>query len=244
MTVERAYVQKEDHGEFLSDATYTFWRGCHLLGIETIPFQIKDIDTLPLTKETMIHGGVGAVRKILERMGVPQPHIDGMPPENLLKFYGRRMWSTTMSEIRRRYETNDHVFIKPLHRQKAFAGHVTSGLVGDLIKTAGFEDGFEILASEVVRFEVEYRLLIHKREIIGCRHYRGNFRKAIDFNVADAFMMEFNNQPVAYSLDIGVVGNKTLVVEINDAFSLGTYGMAAVPYARMVIDRWEEIVGL
>jgi hypothetical protein len=50
---------------------------------------------------------------------------------------------------------------------------------------------------------------------------------------------------VAYSLDLGLAEDgRTLIVEINDCFSLGTYGFPALPYAQMVVDRWSEIVGL
>ncbi len=243
--IDLAYVQREDHGEFLSDATYTFWRGCYLLGIETIAFRQPDIETIELRKETLVHGGIGMVRKAFGRLGVPQPHLHEVPPAELLPFYGRNMWATTMAEVRRHLEEDRHIFIKPLRRQKAFTGHVTSGSVGDLIKTAGFENTFEILASDVVNFVVEYRLFVHKGEIIGCRHYRGDFRKPLDFSVADAFVAAFKDPPVAYSLDLGVTADgATLVVEVNDAFSLGSYGLGPVPYARLVIDRWEEIVGL
>lgn len=50
---------------------------------------------------------------------------------------------------------------------------------------------------------------------------------------------------MAYSLDLGLAEDgRTLIVEINDCFSLGTYGFPALPYAQMVVDRWSEIVGL
>lgn len=244
-SVELAFIQKEDHGEFVFESGYSFWAGCRLLGVETVFFQRPEFDTLPLRKETLVMGGVGTVRKAFERLGVPQPAVGEMPPTEILEFYGRKLWATTMAEVRNAYETNEHFFIKPLRMHKEFVGHVTSGLVGDLVKTASLPDEFEILASEVIRFEVEYRLFVHRGKVIGAKHYRGNFRKSVDFSVADTVIERYPDAPVAYSLDLGLDEHgRTLVVEINDSFALGSYGLSSLPYTRMVIDRWEEIVGL
>jgi hypothetical protein len=244
--IDLAYIQKaEGTGEFLSEATYTFWHGCNQMGIATLPFYPSEIDTLPLRKETLVNGGIGMVRKALTRLGVPQPRLDGLPPAQIAEFYGRRMWATTMAEARQNYEDNKHFFIKPLKLHKEFSGHVTSGQVGTLMLTSSLPDDFEILASEVIRFEVEYRLFVYKRRIIGSRFYRGDFRKSIDYSVAEKCVELFDTSPVAYSLDMGRTPDGfTRVVEVNDAFSLGSYGMSSVPYARMVVDRWQEMVGL
>lgn len=243
--IELAYVQKDDRGEFMSDAVYTFWRGCQQLGIETVSFVQSEIDSIQLRRDTVVHGGVGMVRRAFERLGVDQPRLDGLPPKGLEAFYGRRMWATTMAEVRQRYETNEHIFIKPLNRQKAFSGHVTSGNVGDLVLTAGLDNNFEIMASEIIGFATEYRLMVHNATIVACRHYRGDFRIPLFFAVADAVVKAFKQAPVAYSLDMGVTPEgKTVVVEINDAFSLGSYGTGTNIYTKMVLDRWEEIVGL
>lgn len=243
--IDLAYVQKEDHGEFLSEAGYVFWHGCHQMGIDTVSFRQPEIETLPLTKNTLVHGGIGMVRRALDRLGVPQPHVDGMPPQEVYHLYGRRMWATTMAEVRQGYEDNRFFFIKPLLSQKAFTGHVTSGSIADLSRTIAFENDFEVLASEVMSFQVEYRLFVHKSRVVAARFYCGDFTKQIDYRVADEFISLYKNPPVSYSLDLGLAEDgQTRVVEINDAFSLGCYGLSSIPYARLVIDRWEELVGL
>jgi len=249
--IDLAYVQKKD-GEFINETAYSFWYGCRLLGIHTVPFvaadkdaygDVQSLDSLELRRDTLVHGWIGSVRKALKKIGVPEPQWDGAPPKELEPFYGRRMWPTTMKEVRYRLEENNHIFIKPLKVQKAFTGFVTSGKVSDLIQTAGFEDDFEILASEPVEFVSEYRFFIHNGLIIGCKNYRGDFTRLPDFEVAYACLKAFKGSPVSYSLDLGVTADgKTLVVEINDAFALGAYGMPSVPYAQMVISRWEEMV--
>jgi hypothetical protein len=232
-------------GYFFSEAAYAFWKGCKALGVETIGFEGIPVEDLDLTKETLVFGGIGNVRKAFTKLGVPQPTVGEMPPPEVLEFYGRRVWATTMAEVRAGYEENKFFFIKPLRAHKAFPGHVTSGSISTLGLTATFEDGFEILASEVVSFKSEYRLFIHNGKIATSRFYRGDFRLCPDYTVADRFLETIQKPTVAYSLDLGVLedNGRTLVIEINDAFSLGHYGMPSIPYTSMVIDRWEEIVG-
>lgn len=251
MPVELAYIQRKDNGEFMSQATATSWEGCEMLGIDTRSFTIDQIDDLELRPETMVHGGVGMVRRALDRLGVPQPRLDGMPPEALLPHFGRRVWATTMLEVRERLDREEWTFIKPLKRHKAFTGYVTGPSVSALARTAHFENDFEICAQEVIRFDVEYRLFVHDKLgegnwiVIDCRYYRGDFRKSLDWSVVDACVEAFVDAPVAYSLDMGVTDDgKTCVVEINDAMSLGTYGIPPLPYTQMIIDRWEQVVGL
>lgn len=242
--IDLAYVQKKD-GEFINETAYNFWYGCRLLGIQTVSYTAEEIDTIELRKDTLVHGWIGCVRKAFKRLGVPAPSLDGAPPKDIESFYGRRMWTTTMGEVRKLMDTDTRVFIKPLHAQKAFNGHVTSGAVSDLIQTAGFDDEFEVFASDPVEFISEHRLFVHNGLIVGCKNYRGDFTKLPDFQVATDVVLAFKNQPVAFSLDLGVTSDgQTLIVEVNDFFALGSYGLPAIPYAQAVIDRWGQIVGL
>jgi hypothetical protein len=52
----------------------------------------------------------------------------------------------------------------------------------------------------------------------------------------------FQSGPRAYSLDFGVLRTgETCLVEVNDAYALGHYGLQSVLYARMIDARWEEL---
>lgn len=242
--VEAVYIQRRPDGEFVTEAAYVMWDGCRLLGIETRPFCVNDLPSLPLTRETAVHGYIGPVRKALDRLGVTQPPMMSAPAE-LLPFFGRKVYETTMRNVRAILRPDERWFIKPLHAHKLFDGHVVSGNVRDLIRTASCPDDTAILASEVVRFVSEYRLFVHRGEIVGCRHYSGDFASPIDFAVARAAVEAFRSAPVGYSLDMGRADDgRTLVVEVNDAFALGSYGLPSVKYATLVLDRWAEIVGL
>jgi len=103
----------------MSEAAFCFWKGCHALGIDTQGFeQAAGLDGLDITKETVVYGGIGTVRRAFDRLGVKQPTVGEMPPPEVLIFYGRRIWATTMLEVREGYEDNKFFFIKPLREHK------------------------------------------------------------------------------------------------------------------------------
>ena len=50
--------------------------------------------------------------------------------------------------------------------------------------------------------------------------------------------------PAGYAADFGVTGDgRTLLVEINDGYSLGCYGLQHNLYAQLLSARWAELVG-
>jgi len=49
--------------------------------------------------------------------------------------------------------------------------------------------------------------------------------------------------PIAYSIDVGILeSGETILVECNDGFALGNYGVPARRYAEMHRDRWYQMV--
>lgn len=239
--IDCAYIQRKN-GDWLNENAYSLAHGMRLLGVEVRGFEFAELESLPLTRDTLVHGGIYTVKRALQRLGVAEPtECGGMPPTTLLPFYRRKVWPSTMLEIRRMLDANEQVFVKPLHSQKAFNGHVTSGELRDLIQTAGFEDDFEVLCSEPVQFVTEYRGFVHKDELIGLRHYKGDFTRMVDASVARSVIKAWKG-PVSYSIDLGLdVHGGTSVVELNDFFALGAYGLPSVQYANAVTDRWLEM---
>ncbi len=241
-SVELAYVQKDARtGEFYSVNAFSFWQGCQLLGLRTEFFDAAGLDALPLSPRTLVYGGVGVVLRALARLGAPDARVPDAPPE-LLPFFGRRLRETTMGEVRASDDGAPR-FIKPLRQTKLFTGHVRDDSLRSSATTAQIDDDVAVLVSDVVRFVTEYRCFVHRGVVIGAKHYAGDWRAPPpDFRVADRAVAAFSRAPVAYALDLGVTDDgQTLLVEINDAFSLGAYGLAPLPYARMIEDRWLEL---
>ena len=50
------------------------------------------------------------------------------------------------------------------------------------------------------------------------------------------------NAPAGYSADFGVTDDgRTLLVEVNDGYSLGSGGLVANLYAELLRSRWQEM---
>lgn len=222
---------------------YDAWHGFSMLGVDTVPFhEPGGIDAIEdLTPETCVHGYIGPVRRALKRLGIkePTPKVEDYP-EELTEFLGRKVWLSDMRTIRG--EVQD-VFIKPVaDDQKLFVGHIR-GPIGYLAQTAHVPDDTEIQCSEPMRFLTEYRCFILEREIVGVRHYKGDYRFYPDYRIIEAAMFAYKSAPVAYTLDFGVTEDKeTRLIEANDSFSLGAYGLPSVVYARMIEARWDQMV--
>lgn len=52
----------------------------------------------------------------------------------------------------------------------------------------------------------------------------------------------YSTAPHAYGIDFGVTSNgETLLVEVNEGYALGCYGLSPHLYARLLITRWAEL---
>ena len=242
--ISRVLVQKE-RGEFSTRNTFVAYLGFEQKGYETEFFDIESLQNggVTITPQTMIVGGIGAVKAGLNRFNIELPTpLDY--PTCLTSYLGRRIWKSTWGEIRNLHAKpgGSPVFVKPATGLKSFAGTVVAQF-RDLIPTAHFPNETELMASTVVSFQSEWRYFVHHHEVVGVGHYSGDpllfpnpdtVRSAVD-----AFRQE---APVAYGIDFGVIAEgQTLLVEANDGYSLGSYGMPPVRYATMLEDRWVEM---
>jgi len=142
-------------------------------------------------------------------------------------------------------------FVKPI-RNKVFTGKVISS-INDLIGCGNCHGNYEVLVSEAINIKAEWRCFILYDEIIDVRPYgmlidpkRKSHLYHYDKNVLQDMLNEFmniENRPSACSMDICVTEEeKTLLMEFNDAYSLGYYGLAPILYAKLISARWSQIL--
>jgi hypothetical protein len=104
-----------------------------------------------------------------------------------------------------------------------------------------------IYLSDVVSFKSEYRFYIFKNEIVDFfKYYVSDWKDSFELNldvVEDIFrILKSLKMPVFYSLDVGTDSlGRTLIVELNDGYALGNYGLSPLKYTEMTIERWREI---
>lgn len=215
--------------------------GFRLRGDEIALYDEECFEALPLTREDIVVGGVGFVRRALERLGLAVPELPSIP-SSLSAYAGRKTWRGPLIEARRAVERGEEVFVKPLPSQtKLFNGRPLRAF-SDLLSTAHLSDDRVVDRAELTPFASERRTFVLHGEIIGLRHYKGDPLLFPDAATLRAAVAAYADAPAAYALDIGVAEDgRTLLVEVNDAYAAGCYGLEPSRYAAMIAARWAEL---
>ncbi len=233
------YIQTKNDGSFTNGNSYAAWEGFTALGYEVKTFRADELTQLELAPDALVHGHVGIVWQALAQLGARVPQALGIPTD-LEPFLGRRQWQSTLGEVRKLADVP--VFIKPLENGKAFTGHIVAEF-RDLIQTASLPDDFPVLVQEVVQLESEWRVFVLRGEVLGVGYYYGDPLRFPDGAVVKEMLRAHKDPVAAYGLDVGVTaGGQTLLVELNDGYALGCYGLPPTKYARLLEARWDELM--
>ena len=124
---------------------------------------------------------------------------------------------------------------------KLFTGRVIRS-TKDLIGTGSQSGDIAVYCSEVVNMVAEFRTFVRYGKIIGIKQYSGNYRLKPDYDTIEKALKQFKNCPNAYSIDFCVTDdNKTLLVEVNDGYAIGNYGLDVIDYAKFLYTRWAQL---
>lgn len=187
-------------------------------------------------KNNVFIGSVEFMREVFKRAGktdVRLPMNSDRPSEII-----------TLGEAHKRVAAGEKLFVKPVEI-KLFTGLVLDGCVYSCLK--GLPDDTKVMAYKPFSSKIlsEWRLYIHNDEIIDARNYSGDFRIAPDYNLNGLKdMRNIYKFPCAYTIDIGILEdrNQNVVIEFNDGWSFGNYGLPNDIYLKMLMDRYFEIV--
>ncbi len=240
--IRRVYVQHQE-GLYVAPCGLAAHTGFRFHGIEVRPFEEFQLPMLPLTPETLVHGWVRTVHAALTQIGRPVPPAIDYPDE-LRSCLVAPAHTTTLEAVREswRGEVPVPVFIKPV-AHKLFTGH-TIDRFSDLAETASLPGETPVWAAGVVDHQTEYRCFVLEHRLVGIKHYRGSPWILPDKATILQMIRDYApSAPVAYGLDVGVVDGRTVLVEVNDAYSLGDYGLSPITYAEMLEARWLELMG-
>ena len=231
----RAYIQGR-YGQPATTSGYCAYLGFTDMGIETTIF--SSIDELEqANREDIVVGGIGVVKARLRNIGVSCHEINY--PEELQRFLGRRIWPSTIERVNNGLEPWP-VFVKPVEG-KRFTGCVVRG-ISDLVGKGCCGDNFSVICSDVLDIASEYRCFVRRGEILDVRRYRGRWDVAPDKNVITDAIASYATAPAGYAADFGVTKDgQTVLIEINDGYSLGSYGLWHDLYAQLLSARWSEL---
>lgn len=212
--------------------------------LEVVPFREKAMlrDRLPLETSDLVIGRLPSTRFALRRLigDVPAPSDY---PEELRPFMGRRVWTATAASVRDALEQGEGpLFVKPRDRLKRFTGQVVTYPWEGPLPAMGARQ--VLWCSEVVEWRSEHRVFVARSEILDVRHYWGDGAVVPDPDVIRACLHALSaTAPAGFALDVGVLADhSTAVVEQNDGFALGRYGLDARRYVELLARRWAELV--
>ena len=234
----KAYIQTDKDGEFYNVNAFVAFEGFKNFGYETDKF--FDADEISDDKpENILVGGIGNVRKRLQNLNIIRPKKEIDYPEELKPFLKRKIWESSINEVFNKKEWN--IFVKPKTETKLFTGKVINNemnLLGLMYK----EDDIKVWCSELIDFKTEWRCFIRYKEILDIRRYKGDWDTKIDVKTVASAIESFTSQPYSFALDFGINENgETILVEVNDGHSLGTYGLSSAHYAKFLSARWSEL---
>ena len=198
-----------------------------------------------LIRTNVFTGSVEFMREVFKRVGlndVRLPMNSDRPHEII-----------TLRMAHQRVAYGEKLFIKPVEI-KLFTGLVLDGATYICLK--GLPDDTLVMAYEPFKYPVvsEWRLYVHNGKIIDSRNYSGDFTLHPSYaylnSVIESLSPEDSNSPsrlkfpCAYTIDIGILKphEENVVIEFNDMWAIGNYGMPNDLYLRLLTDRYFEIM--
>jgi hypothetical protein len=245
--VRLAYVQAEA-GIPASDTFFRAWEGFRKRGVRCELFEPQQLrqGALSLARDTLVAGGVPVVEDALTALGVAIPPADNLPA-CLARYRGRRVWTSTWGELRGRYGQTgppEPLWVKSLRRNKG-APSIAVYHADDITGASGLPDSHEVLVSEYVTFASEWRCFVCRGQILDLCRYQGEVFCFPDPQVVQGAVRDHSPvSPAGYGIDFGVLTDgRTVLVEVNDGYSLGPYGLESMEYAELLEARWLQLVG-
>lgn len=234
----RAFIPCKDHVPYNVNF-YSAWLGFSDMGFETIPY-FDPSELLGVERGDVVVGGIGSCQAVLRRFGVQIPQINY--PESLTPFLGRELWRSTINQVNNDIKSWP-LFVKPVEDKK-FTGKVIKG-ISDLVGCGISGENPPVICSEVVDFGAEWRCFVRYGEVLDVRPYKGDWRLHFDPSTIESAVKEYRDAPAGYGIDFGVTADRrTLLVEVNDGYALGCYGLQHDLYAQLLSARWSELMGV
>lgn len=225
-----------NHGIPTNHNFYDAYTGFHEMGFETILFEKKD-GLSTASKEDVVVGYINTIRYQLKRFNIPIIDID-YPPQ-LNKYLGRKIWKSTINEVNSNISLWP-VFVKPIE-DKRFTGRLIKS-TRDLIGCGEYGYNAEVYCSEPINLLAEWRCYVRYNKIIDIKRYRGTYKNIPNYALIEQAVSEYTTAPSGYSIDFGLTeDNRTLLIEVNDGYALGNYGINSIDYAKLLSARWHEL---
>ena len=212
--------------------------GAEEQGVKTYWFESPS--EIPQSPYNVVVGSVEVCQQWLSMGGYPE--ISPMSLWGLESFLGRNSISIPFEVFR---SQPFPLFVKPASTIKAFTGFVAKSYEDSLPWIQDYRG--DLLVQDPVDIVSEYRAYINNNTLMGIKHYQGNPLRFPN----SGFIVEVLNKAIgiyhnhSYTLDFGVLADgSTILIEPNDGWAIGNYGLEPRDYWKFVKDRWLQITGI
>ena len=188
-----------------------------------------------LIKDNLFVGSVEFMREVFNRVGINDVRV----PKNS----NREHEVLTLKEAHSRVSEGETLFIKPFEI-KLFTGLILDGCKYSCLET--IPDDTKVMVYQPFNREIisEWRIYVNNGVIEDARNYSGDFMviPAQEY-IESVILNDCKNFPTAYTIDIAVLDNNKLeVVEFNDMWAIGNYGIPNYIYLKLLKRRYFEII--
>lgn len=187
-----------------------------------------------LIKSNLFVGSVEFMKEVFSKIG---KEGIGLPRNS-----NRDCRVMTLSDAKEIAKTKT-IFIKPLDI-KLFTGFVLDQMIHTSISDV--PDWTRVMVYDVFRSRIksEFRCYIHRDRVVDIRNYSGDFFCSPNKEYLESVIRENRGEfPVAYTIDIGVLeSGENVVIEYNDMWAIGNYGMPNDLYLQLLTDRYFQII--
>lgn len=107
----------------------------------------------------------------------------------------------------------------------------------------GIKDTEIYYCKDIINFISEWRVYVSNKEIIGIKHYKGSVFKIPQEKTIKEIINSYTTQPNTYTIDIGITEiNFNILIEVNDGYSSGNYGLNEIQYAKFLRDGYRQYI--
>lgn len=217
--------------------------GFEYLGYDVVGFTLEDVMSGKMDSRAKTNPFVGSI----DTMSMLFKNIRKYPtpidfPESIINsgLLNREIVTMKLNDFVNAFKrTNKPMFVKPV-QTKLFDGVLISKQ--EHLSYLKLEN-CDILVCNQLNIVSEHRVYVHNKKAIYSCNYNGDFRINPNFNYVDKLIDAYKEQPIAYTVDVAILKDGSMtVIEFNDFWAIGSYGLYCINYAQMLLDRYFEIV--
>lgn len=197
-----------------------------------------------VTRYDVVAGPIMFIKHSLRLLGKELP-VHTPYPDSLSPWFHRKVrYEKRLGDVLNEVESGKSLFIKPARGWKRFTGFVCDDPRD--YRFRGCSLRMPVWVSDPVVFNSEWRVYVVNKEILGI--YPTPHTNSIEMpdirDIEGALKVFLNGpHPSGFVIDFGVLSTgQTALVEVNDGFSVGAYGIDAQSYFKLISVRWAELV--